>query len=127
MRAVRFRQPAMTRITPHPQGAGILIGAKRPSPYLFTANPDSYTIGAGLTLTVLVAQGVLANDNTASGATPITALLAQNVTAGTLLLAVDGSFTYTAPATPQVQTFRYWAVDNNGRRSQHVPVTITVT
>lgn len=127
MRAARFRQPSITRLTPHPNGKGVFIGAKRPTPFLYQANPQSYTVAASATLTVLVAQGVLANDVTTSGTPPFSAILYENVTAGVLTLAADGSFTYVAPATPQTQTFKYYIFDALSRRSNWTTVTITVT
>jgi hypothetical protein len=41
-------------------------------------------------------------------------------------LNANGGFTFVAPATAQVVTFTYRAVDNTGRSSAPTTVTITV-
>ena len=61
------------------------------------ANDDSYGVDEDNTLTVVVANGVLANDIDADS-DPLTAALVDDVTNGTLTLNADGSFTYTPNA-----------------------------
>jgi VCBS repeat-containing protein len=58
------------------------------------ASDDSYSVNEGGTLTVLAAQGVLANDTDADG-DALTATVATNVSNGTLTLNANGSFIYT--------------------------------
>jgi hypothetical protein len=64
-----------------------------PSNFPPVANPDTYAAFMNTALTVL-APGVLGNDLDADG-DPLTAVLVQNVSSGTLTLNADGSFTYT--------------------------------
>jgi hypothetical protein len=85
---------------------------------------NAYTVTKGQTLTV-AAAGVLINDSDFNGQA-LTAQLITNVNAGTLNLNANGGFTFVAPATAQVVTFTYRAVDSTGRTSNTVPVTITV-
>lgn len=58
--------------------------------------PDQYSAVAGRLLTI-AAAGVLANDSDANGS-PLTAVLVQAPGHGTLALAANGGFTYTAAA-----------------------------
>lgn len=85
---------------------------------------DAYSVTKGQTLTVN-APGVLTNDSDANGQ-PLTAQIVTNPQAGTLTLNANGGFTFVAPATAQVVTFTYRAVDNTGRTSSPTTVTITV-
>jgi RHS repeat-associated protein len=91
-----------------------------------TAKADSYQIGAGKTLTV-AAPGLLANDSDPDAGDKIQARLGTGVSAGSLLLNSDGSFTYT-PATGFAGTdsFTYFDVDLSGLPSPPVQVTINV-
>jgi VCBS repeat-containing protein len=87
---------------------------------------DTYAGGAGGTLTVPAASGVLSNDTDADGDT-LTAQVVATATNGTLTLNADGGFTY----TPMVgfdgtDTFTYRASDGQ-LTSNTATVTITVT
>ncbi len=62
-----------------------------------TADNDSYNAVEDTQLVVTTANGVLVGDNDPESA-PLTAVLLTNVQHGTLALAGDGSFTYTASA-----------------------------
>ena len=88
-----------------------------------TANPDSYSVAAGGTLTVS-APGVLVND---TGTGPLTAALVSGPTNGTLTLNSNGSFTYGNTSTPVSGTdsFQYTA-NNAGGASAPAAVTINV-
>ena len=86
---------------------------------------DSYKAKKNTKLTV-AAPGVLANDTDANG-DPLTAVLVSNVSAGTLVLSSNGSFTYMPASnfTGKV-TFTYQA--NDATASSNVAtVTITVS
>ncbi len=74
-----------------------------------TAGDDSYTMTAGTTLTI-AAPGVLTNDLDDSG-TGLTAVLATNVSNGTLTLNANGSFTYTTTLASGTDSFTYGASD----------------
>jgi VCBS repeat-containing protein len=71
---------------------------------------DAYAVASGGTLTVPAAGGLLANDIDPDGPT-LTAVLDDDVSAGTLTLSADGSFTYNAPASPAVVSFSYHPTD----------------
>ena len=84
---------------------------------------DAYTTDEDVELVVTAAEGVLAND-TDDG--PITAVLETDVANGTLVLAVDGSFTYMPDAGFFGEdTFTYKAYDGE-LYSEVATVTITV-
>lgn len=90
-----------------------------------TAADDSYTTEENTTLTV-AATGVLSNDMDSEG-NPLTAILVDDVSSGTLNLNSDGGFVY----TPTVDffgivTFTYQANDG-ALPSNTAAVTITVT
>ena len=88
------------------------------------ANPDSYTVVAGNTLTVNAVNGVLANDTDADGGT-LSAVLGTGVGHGTLTLNPDGSFTYTpAAGYSGTDSFTYAATDGHATSS---PATVTIT
>lgn len=90
------------------------------------ANPDTYTMETGTTLTVEAPSGVLANDTDTDG-DPLTAQLVGVPTPnGTLSFNTDGSFTYT-PNTGYIgaDRFVYQAYDGQDT-SQPVLVTINV-
>jgi predicted extracellular nuclease len=86
---------------------------------------DAYTTDEDVVLTVLVADGVLANDTDIDGDT-LTAVLVDDVSNGTLALADDGSFVYT-PAENFFGTdsFTYKASDGT-LESEIVTVTLTI-
>ena len=90
-----------------------------------TANPDTYQVGAGGSLTV-DAPGVLANDTDPEG-DPLTAELISGTTTsqgGTVVLNPDGSFTYTPPAGfVGVDSFSYVAHDGT---SDSTVATVTL-
>jgi hypothetical protein len=108
--------------------AGAAIGA--PTAVDDPAIPGDYTIAEGGSLTTFAAgspAGVLDNDTSGAGPGPFTANLVSDVSAGTLALNGDGSFTYTPNAFfSGSDTFTYvandGALDSNG-----ATVTITVT
>ena len=88
------------------------------------ANNDSYSVVSGLTLMV-GAPGVLANDTGGNGT--FSAILATNVTHGTLNLNSNGGFTYTSTADfTGTDTFAYRASDGPSNSNPAI-VTITVT
>ncbi|WP_146244201.1 Ig-like domain-containing protein [Curtobacterium sp. MCBD17_032] len=83
---------------------------------------DSATATAGSTLTVSTADGVLANDR----GSDLTAAVDQRPAHGTLVLAADGSYTYTpADGFSGKDTFTYTATDGSGNTSTGL-VTVTV-
>ena len=87
---------------------------------------DSYAGNEDAPLDVAAGAGVLANDtDTEPG--PLTAVLLQGVSSGTLTLRADGSFTYTPPAgfVGSVQ-FRYRARDGAGAMSAPATVTLQI-
>jgi len=90
------------------------------------ANNDAYDGLAGQALIVNAANGVLKNDTVAGGAA-LTAALVSGTSNGSLQLAADGSFTYTAvTGFVGTDTFTYTA-NANGQASNVATVTITVT
>jgi VCBS repeat-containing protein len=86
----------------------ITVGAASAAP---VSRPDNYTDGAGHTLAVSAASGVLANDFDPNGLA-LTAALATGPAHGALALNTDGSFSYT-PAAGFVgpDSFTYIASD----------------
>jgi len=87
---------------------------------------DTYATSFQKALTVDAVNGVLKNDSDVDG-DPMTAILVTNVNNGTLVLAADGSFTYT-PNTGfnGVDTFTYTA--NDGTLDSNIAtVSITVS
>ena len=101
---------------------------------------DSYTVPAGpnqpYTVTANCAEpdpnkrGVLCNDTDPDGAPPTKALIAMNVSHGTLTLNQDGSFTYTHDGTTNwnncggqpCDSFTYYA--NDGSLNSNSPATV---
>ncbi|MDD1632259.1 MAG: Ig-like domain-containing protein, partial [Methylococcaceae bacterium] len=81
------------------------------------ANADAYVSSIGGTISVDAAHGVLGNDADPDGDT----MTAVKDT-GAVILAADGSFTYTGGST----TFTYHATDGNGESSAPVTVNLTV-
>jgi VCBS repeat-containing protein len=87
------------------------------------ASGNSYSISAGGTLTV-AAPGVLANDSDADG-DPLTAVLVNATTGGTLTLNANGSFSYTPNTGTTADSFTYQASDG-ALASAAATVSITV-
>ena len=88
------------------------------------ANPDSYTVVSGNTLTVNAVNGVLANDTDADGGT-LSAVLGTGVSHGNLTLNPDGSFTYTpAAGYSGTDSFSYAATDGHATSA---PATVSMT
>ena len=86
---------------------------------------DAYAGEAGVQLTADVADGVLNNDTDADD-DPLTAVLQDNVTDGTLSLNSDGSFTYT-PDTGFTGEDSFTYVVNDGfEDSAATTVTLTI-
>lgn len=81
------------------QGATTWPAIPQAAPFVVTA--DNYNVGFNLPLTITAANGLLKND-TGAGLSIVSntnAVMAGETTArGTLAVAADGSFTYTAPA-----------------------------
>ncbi len=91
-----------------------------------TANGDSYTTDAGATLNV-APPGLLANDTDPDAGDQLQARLGTGVSAGSLLLRSDGSFSYTPAASfGGTDGFTYFVVDRSGLSSPPVAVTIEV-
>jgi hypothetical protein len=86
------------------------------------ANNDSYTVAAGVGLTV-AAPGVLANDTGGSG--PLSAVLVTRPAHGSLSFNANGSFTYTnTGGFTGTDTFTYEATDGLNTSS---PATVSIT
>jgi hypothetical protein len=80
------------------------------------ASPDAYRSFQGAAL-VVGAPGVLGNDNAPEGR-PLTAVLASNVTHGSLSLSPDGSLVYTPGASfTGTDSFTYRAYDGTAYSS----------
>ena len=89
------------------------------------AAAENYGTDVGITLTVPVGTGVLANDTDVEGTT-LTASLVTAPTSGLLTLNPNGSFTYAPPAGfAGVRTFAYRASDG-ALFSNTVTVTINI-
>ncbi|MFN8595074.1 MAG: Ig-like domain-containing protein [Anaerolineae bacterium] len=90
-----------------------------------SAVDDAYSTLENQTLIVSAANGVLKND-VPRNARPLSAAIATNPAAGTLVLNSDGSFVYLPPANSGgIYTFTYRASDN-GLLSNLATVTVTV-
>ena len=86
---------------------------------------DAYSANEDDVLTILAAQGVLANDSDVDG-DPLTAVLVSGTSSGTLAFNSDGSFTYTPNADFNgTDSFTYNASDSKGG-TDTATVTITV-
>jgi len=86
---------------------------------------DAYSVDEDNTLTVPVANGLLNNDTDVDGE-PLTAVLVDGVTSGTLTLNANGSFTYSPNENFNgTDTFTYQANDGTAD-SNLVTVTLTV-
>lgn len=87
-----------------------------------TGIADTYRATAGQLLTVPAATGVLSNDSDPEGHA-LTAALIAGPAAGTLVLAVNGGFTFQAPGFDGPVTFTYRASDGVAGSA---PVTVTI-
>jgi len=88
---------------------------------------DDFTVEEDAVLDV-AAPGVLANDTDADVGDSRTAVLASDVSNGTLALGADGSFTYTPNAEfDGTDSFTYFANDGNADSATAATVMITVT
>ena len=102
--------------------ATVTIEVDGPAPI---ATADAYQMDEGSALTVSAANGLLANDTTASGAT-LSATRTLAASHGAVDVNADGSFTYTPqPDFVGTDTFRYRATDG-AAQSNIAIVTITV-
>ena len=93
-----------------------------------TTSPNSYSVEAGKTLQVSAVEGVLGNDSDPDGQLLSATLV--SISAGTINLALDGSFTFYAPATAGTVTLVYRAEDGVCNLNSSCPTeqaTITVT
>ncbi|MCH8922641.1 MAG: tandem-95 repeat protein, partial [Planctomycetes bacterium] len=91
-----------------------------------TATGESYQVVEDRLLTIAVNRGVLANDGDGQG-DPLTAVLVDEPTNGSLALAADGSFSYDSDENFfGVDTFTYRA-DNGTFQSDLITVRITVS
>ncbi len=88
------------------------------------ATDDEFRMNAGTGL-VIVAPGVLANDEAGGQGGSLTAMLETDVSDGTLMLNLDGSFSY-LPGDQFTGTDSFSYVANNGRRDSNV-ATVTIT
>jgi len=87
------------------------------------AGSDGYDVAENVVLEVTAATGVLSNDQDANE-DPLRAVLVEGPQHGVLVLADDGSFTYTpAPDFNRVDSFTYQAGDGLGSSD---PVTVTI-
>ena len=89
---------------------------------------DSYNVSHGGTLTVAAGAGVLINDSDPEGL-GISAVLATDVSKGTLTLNANGSFTYTNDGSVSGATtdsFTYMAKDPGNNTSAPATVTLNV-
>jgi parallel beta-helix repeat protein len=115
--------------TARPSGAGYEVGAfertqTAPNPNPPTANGDSYTINAGVALT-LAAPGVLANDVSNPAGRALTAVRVSGPSHGALVLNANGSFIYTPTAGYSgPDSFTYTANDGTVASS---PATVSLT
>ena len=100
----------------------ITVNSRNTAP---SASNDSYSTGAGQTLTVSAATGILANDSDPENDI-LTAAVVSNPTGGTLTLNADGSFTYVPNANFRgADTFTYRASDGE-LSSNTATATVTV-
>ena len=116
------------RRTPPPGGGGATSAAATVTITVYSvpvANPDTYTVTTGHTLTVTAANGVLANDTNADGGT-LSAVKVTGTPNGLLTLQSEWSFSYTPSAGfTGTDSFTYTATDGYAT-STAATVTITV-
>jgi len=89
-----------------------------------SAVADRYVVDAGSTLTVGASAGVLANDMNPDQVA-LTAVLAEDVPHGSLVLAEDGAFTYDPQGFTGATTFQYTVRDAVGDQNR-ASVTLVV-
>ncbi|MHB1033589.1 MAG: Ig-like domain-containing protein [Pirellulales bacterium] len=90
-----------------------------------SALADAYTLNEDQVLTVAAAQGVLANDG-AGGTATLTAVVKTQPGHGSVVLNLDGSFTYT-PAANYFGTDGFTYAASDGMTESNVaPVTFTI-
>jgi len=102
--------------------AGVAAGAP-------TAVDDAYSVAEDASLVTVAAgvpPGVLDNDTDPEN-DPLTAFLVSDVAAGTLVLAADGSFTYTPNADFNGADLFTYRADDGTASSNVATVTLTVT
>jgi len=104
----------------NPATVTIDVGNQKP-----VANNDAYSVDKNGALNI-AAPGVLGNDTDLDG-NPLTAVLHNNVTHGTLTLNANGSFVYTPTLDFEgVDTFTYFAKDGTANSQNPATVTINV-
>ena len=103
------------------QGTGVVTITVTPVNDAPVGVADFYTANDEVTITVTAANGVLANDLD-EGALTLT--LISSPTYGDLVLAADGSFTYTPDGCVDFDTFTYQAIDTSALTSSVTTVTI---
>lgn len=103
------------------QGTGVVTITVTPVNDAPVGGADFYTANDEVMITVTAANGVLANDLD-EGAMTVTLL--SSPTYGALVLAADGSFTYTPDGCVNEDTFTYQAVDTSALTSTVTTVTI---
>lgn len=112
-----------TQVTPGHYMANPLIRNTLAEPY---AVADAYTTTQGQSLLINATSGVLSNDMNVNRY-PMTAILSDNVSHGSLTLWSDGSFFYTpSPGYVGIDTFRYRASDQNSSSPNIITVSINV-
>jgi hypothetical protein len=98
--------------------------AGHPTPDSVVVQADAYTVDRDDPLQASAAFGVLANDTELRGQ-PLTATVVTAPTQGTLVLNLNGSFTYTVTsATAAADSFTY--AGSNGTESKTAVVTLTI-
>ena len=100
---------------------GITVNPINESPL---AELDNYVVDGSGTLSVSYTTGVLAND-TDPEHDPLTAVLVDDVSHGTLTLNLDGSFIYIHDGSKIYDSFTYTANDGEFDSSE-VEVTLTI-
>jgi len=99
----------------------VLAGTAGPA-----ANPDSYSVLHDRSLPISAADGVLKNDSSPSGA-PLTAILVNGPSHGTLEFNSNGSFTYIPTAHYAGSDSFTYKVSDGVATSTAATVTLTVT
>jgi hypothetical protein len=90
------------------------------------ANSESYLTTEDTQL-IVPAPGVLGNDTDAEDGQPVNALLGSNAANGSVVLDINGAFTYTPNLNFNgMDSFTYTARDSNNNLSNLATVTITV-